>query len=245
MPYAQPTPSDSCSVPSGTRSMRVMSVNLGRVREAEWKGKTFTTAIFKEPVEGRVEVKPGHGLIGDEQANTENHGGELKALLAYPYEHYREFWNDSLAGTSLPHGSFGENLTTENWLEDLVHVGDRYRIGTATVMVTIPRKPCYKLNARLGRDDVLPKYLETKRTGFYLAVIEEGEIAADSTIELLYSHPLRVTPRNIVDLYLGHCRDSELLERALRLEFVTDRMRKTFSERVERFVHSEQERDEF
>jgi MOSC domain-containing protein YiiM len=192
-----------------------------------------------------VQVIPGRGLIGDEQANTENHGGALKALLAYPYEHYSEFWNDSLAGTALPYGSFGENLTTENWLEERVHLGDTYRIGTARVMITIPRKPCYKLNARLGRDDVLPKYLESKRTGFYLAVVGAGEIGGGDVIELLDSHPLGVTPRNIVDLYLGQTRDPELLERALSLEFVTDRMRKTFAERVERFVHSERESEEF
>lgn len=85
----------------------------------------------------------------------------------------------------------------------------------------------------------------SKRTGFYLAVVEGGDIAAGDAIELLYSHPLRVTPRNIVDLYLGHTRDPELLERALSLEFVTDRMRKTFTDRVGIFVHGEKESDEF
>jgi MOSC domain-containing protein YiiM len=223
----------------------VISVNVGRIREATWKGRTFTTAIFKEPVSGRVQVAPG-GLIGDEHANTESHGGKLKALFAYPYEHYTEFWRDSLAGTVLPHGSFGENLTTQNWSDDRVHVGDRYRIGTAIVMVTIPRKPCYKLNARLGRDDVLPMYLESKRTGFYLAVVERGDVGAGDIIELLDRHPLKVTPRDIVDLYLGHTRDRDLLERAMRLECATDRMRKTLADRFEHFArHSEHESEEF
>jgi MOSC domain-containing protein YiiM len=93
-----------------------------------------------------------------------------------------------LADSSLPYGSFGENVTTQDWLDDRVYVGEKYRIGTAVVMVTIPRKPCYKLNARLGRDDVLPKYLESKRTGFCLAVIEEGDIGAGDAINLLESH---------------------------------------------------------
>ena len=175
MMYIRPTLSDSSALSNETSIMQVISVNVGRIRETEWKGKTFTSAIFKEAVIGRVRVIPGRGLIGDEQANTENHGGELKAQLAYPHEHYTEFWSESLAGTPLPHGSFGENLTTQNWLDDRVHLSNRYRIGTAVVMVTIPRKPCYKLNARLGRDDVLPKYLESKRTGFYLAVVEAAK----------------------------------------------------------------------
>lgn len=248
MPSTKPTPTDSFDSATGAdgiSTMRVLSVNIGRIRKTEWKGKIFTTAIFKEAVGGRVPVAPG-GLIGDEHANTENHGGILKALLAYPHEHYTEFWRQSLAGTPLPHGSFGENLTTQNWLEDRVHVGDKYRIGTAVVMVTIPRKPCYKLNARLGRDEVLPMYLESQRTGFYLAVVEGGEIEAGDIIELLDSHPVGVTPRDIVDLYLGHTHDRELLQRALRLEFATDRMRKTLTERFERFApHSDQEREEF
>jgi MOSC domain-containing protein YiiM len=153
--------------------VQVISVNVGSIRETAWKGHTFNTAIFKEPVHGVVQA--GHlGLANDEHANSENHGGKFKALLAYPYEHYTEFWHYALSDSELPYGSFGENLTTQGWLDGRVHVGDEYRIGSAVVMVTIPRKPCYKLNARLGRDGVLPKYLESKRTGFYLAVIEEG-----------------------------------------------------------------------
>jgi len=225
--------------------MQVMSVNLGKIREMAWKGRTFNTAIFKEAVLGKVPVGLP-GLVGDQHANSENHGGRLKALFAYPYEHYTEFWHSVLADSSSPYGSFGENVTTQDWLDDRVYVGEKYRIGTAVVMVTIPRKPCYKLNARLGRDDVLPKYLESKHTGFYLAVIEEGEIGAGDAINLLESHRLRVTPRDIVNLYLGHCLDRELLERVVKLEFVTDRMRESLIQRFDRFArHSEEESGEF
>ena len=121
--------------------MRLISVNIGRIRDTEWKGRTLKTAILKEPVPGKVQV--GFlGLANDEHANAENHGGKFKALLAYPYEHYTEFWHDALADSALPYGSFGENLTTQGWLDERVHVGDKYRIGSAVVMVTIPRKPC-------------------------------------------------------------------------------------------------------
>jgi MOSC domain-containing protein YiiM len=112
--------------------------------------------------------------------------------------------------------------------------------------VTIPRKPCYKLNARLGRDDVLPLYLRSRRTGFYLSVVESGEVGAGDGIELLESDPSRVTPRDIVDLYLGHSRDRALLERALRLDCATDRMRRTLVQRFEHFAPpGEQESEEF
>jgi MOSC domain-containing protein YiiM len=112
--------------------------------------------------------------------------------------------------------------------------------------VTIPRKPCYKLNVRLGRDDALSMYLKSRRTGFYLSVIESGHVGGGDTIELLDRHPLGVTPANIVDLYLGRSQDRELLERALTLECATDSLRKTLLERFEHFAHhGEQESEEF
>jgi MOSC domain-containing protein YiiM len=225
--------------------MQVISVNIGRVRRVAWKGNAFDTAFLKGGVRGRIDVTQD-GLAGDEHANTANHGGVLKAVLAYSYEHYTEFWRDALTGTPLPYGSFGENLTTLSWRDEHVHVGDTYRVGTALMKVTIPRKPCYKLNARLGRDDVLPLYLRSRRTGFYLSVVESGEVGAGDGIELLESDPSRVTPRDIVDLYLGHSRDRALLERALRLDCATDRMRRTLVQRFEHFAPpGEQESEEF
>jgi MOSC domain-containing protein YiiM len=102
--------------------VQVISVNVGRIRETAWKGRTFNTAILKEPVPEKVQV--GFlGLANDEHANAENHGGKLKALLAYPYEHYTEFWHGALSDSSLPYGSFGENLTTQGWLDEHVHIG--------------------------------------------------------------------------------------------------------------------------
>jgi MOSC domain-containing protein YiiM len=225
--------------------MQVISVNLGRIRETTWKGKVFKTAIFKEPACGPVQIAT-LGLEGDQQANTTNHGGILKALFAYPFEHYTEFWELALAGTPLAYGSFGENLTTQGWMDHRIHVGDTYRLGRALVVITIPRKPYFKLNARLGRDDVLPKYLESKRTGFYLSVVEPGVVAAGDSIELVATHPLKVTPSDLVNLYLGHTVDPGLRDRALKLEVLTQPMRDLLNQRFERFTsHSEEESAEF
>ena len=188
--------------------MQVISVNIGRVREITWKGKAFKTAKFKEPVNEPVHVSL-LGLAGDEPANTENHGGTLKALFAYPVEYQTEFWRQALAGVLLAPGSFGENLTTQGWMEHQISVGDTYRVGKALVKVTIPRKPCFKLNARLGRDDVLAQYLKSKRTGFYLAVVEAGDIAAGDRIELVERHPSQVTPSDLVTFISGHTVDPE------------------------------------
>ena len=225
--------------------MQVISVNIGGIREITWKGKAFKTAIFKEPVNEPVHVGL-LGLVGDEHANTENHGGTLKALFAYPVEHYTEFWRQALAGVLLAPGSFGENLTTQGWMDHQIGVGDTYRVGKALVKVTIPRKPCFKLNARLGRDDVLAQYLKSKRTGFYLAVVEPGDIAVGDRIELVESHPSQVTPIDLVNLYLGHTVDPELRDRALKLGVLTQPMRDLLNQRFEYFDHqSEEEKAEF
>jgi MOSC domain-containing protein YiiM len=215
--------------------MRVVSVSIGQIREVTWRGKTVETGIFKRPLDRRLRVGL-LGIEGDEHANTAQHGGSMKALLAYPSEHYYEFWRDALRGISLSHGGFGENLTTEGWLEEQVYVADKYRVGTALVAVTIPRKPCFKLNALHRRDDVLPKYLQSGRTGFYLTVLEAGEVGAGDAIDLVERHSLAVTPGDVARLYLGQSLDRELLDRTLRIEIFTDLQRQALAGRFERFI---------
>ncbi len=162
---------------------RVLSVNVGMGRSVAWNGRLVRTGIFKQPVEGRAHVGP-LGLAGDEQADAESHGGPLKAVYAYPGEHYA-LWRGELPGTELPWGAFGENLTISGFLEGAVHVGDRFRIGTALLAATKPRFPCYKLGIRLGRADIEGRFLASGRTGFYLRVLREGDIGAGDAVESL------------------------------------------------------------
>jgi MOSC domain-containing protein YiiM len=139
-----------------TGPMRVVSVNVGLPQVVRWKGRDVSTGIFKEPVAGRIPLRHLN-LDGDRQADLAVHGGPAKAVYAYPIEHYA-FWRGEL-GEELPFGVFGENLTVEGMLlEDEMAVGDRFRIGTAELVVTQPRVPCYKLGIRFGRDD-MPKRL--------------------------------------------------------------------------------------
>ncbi|HLG76446.1 MAG TPA: MOSC domain-containing protein [Ktedonobacteraceae bacterium] len=126
-----------------TVPMRVVSVNVGLPREVRWKGRTVTTGIFKEPVAGRVVVRTLN-LDGDRQADLTVHGGPEKAIYAYPAEHY-QYWRQELSDMHLPWSMFGENLTVEGLHEDSVHIGDQFRIGSATVMVTHPECPVTSL----------------------------------------------------------------------------------------------------
>src|SRR5436190_5747658 len=161
--------------------MRVVSVNVGLPRTVRWKGREVTTGIFKEPVSGRVPLRRLN-FDGDGQADLKVHGGAAQAVYAYPLEHYA-FWQEQL-GRELPFGSLGENLTVL-WLplEGEVAIGDRFRVGTAELTVTQPRLPCYKLGVRFRREDMVKRFLASGRTGYYLAVEVDGDVAAGDRVE--------------------------------------------------------------
>jgi MOSC domain-containing protein YiiM len=162
--------------------MRVVSVNVGRPREIQARGRTVTTSIVKTPVPGRVRVNPLN-IEGDQQSDLRVHGGVTKAVYVYPSEHYT-FWRSELPGTSLPWGAFGENLTTEGLLEDEVRIGDALQIGSAVFQVTEPRMPCFKLDLRFNRSDMVKRFLASGRSGFYLSVTVEGELGAGDRVTL-------------------------------------------------------------
>ncbi len=169
------------------RESRVVAVSVASARAVPWNGGIVRTGIYKAPVPGRVRV--GRlGLQGDEQADSEAHGGPLKAVYAYPSEHYA-FWRKELPGTGLPWGAFGENLTTAGLSEHDVHVGDRFGIGTTVLAATKPRFPCYKLGIRFGREDIIPRFLASGRTGFYLQVLQEGVLRTGDPVARLQEHP--------------------------------------------------------
>ena len=179
--------------------MKVVSVNVGRPRGVEWRRDTVETAIYKAPVEGRVSVTRLN-LEGDQQADLSVHGGPEKAVYVYPTEHY-PYWRAELPGVPLPWGAFGENLSTEGLSEPRVQIGDRLRIGTAEFIVTQPRLPCFKLNVRFQRPDMVKRFLRSSRTGFYLAVLQEGDVGAGDPIDLLPTDKEAVSVADIVALY--------------------------------------------
>ena len=195
--------------------MRIVSVKVGRPREFVCKGISVQTTIFKEPVAGMVAIRELN-LAGDEQADLTVHGGAEKAVYAYPVEHY-EYWRRQLPNAVLGGGEFGENLTTEGLGEDTLCIGDLLRVGSATLRITQPRMPCYKLQLRFNRDDMIKRFLVSGRRGFYFSVIEPGDVGAGSNIEILELDLGRVTVSDIVRLYRGWTRDRDLLKRATNL----------------------------
>jgi MOSC domain-containing protein YiiM len=214
--------------------MKLISVNVGLPRLVVRHGETVSTGIFKEPVAGRVMVRTLN-LDGDRQADLSVHGGPSKAVYAYPSEHY-EYWQHELPEMELPWGMFGENLTTQGILESGLNIGDRFRIGRAVLMVTEPRMPCYKLGIRFGRSDILKSFLESERTGFYLAVLQEGEVGIGDPIELIERSKDDVKVSDIAQLYSRDKNNLQLLRRATAAKDLPESWRSYFQTRLDKLV---------
>jgi MOSC domain-containing protein YiiM len=209
--------------------MKVVSLSVGLPREVEWHGRTVLTSIFKTPVDRRLRVTTLN-VEGDEQSDLTVHGGVDKAVYVYPSEHYED-WRRELPGMDLPRAIFGENLTTEGLLED-VRIGDRFRIGSAEFVVTQPRLPCYKLGIRFGRPDILKRFLQSGRSGFYLAVTQEGDVGAGDRIEPIAQADDGLTVADVVRLYTVDAENQELLRRATRSSRLPESWRDYFRKRL-------------
>ena len=210
--------------------MNVVSVNVGLPREIEWQKRIVRTSIFKTPVSGRIRVG-SLNLEGDEQSDLTVHGGSDKAVYIYPLEHY-SYWRDELPEADLSLGAFGENLTTEGLAEDKTNIGDTFRIGSAEFRVTQPRMPCFKLGIRFNRMDIVKRFLHSGRTGFYVAVIKEGDVGAGDPIEKLSEDEHRITVAEIANLYVRDAASQELLSRVSELPALPSGWRDYFKKRI-------------
>jgi len=210
--------------------MKVLSLNVSLPRLVEHNGEPVATGIFKEPVSGPVMLRTLN-LDGDRQADLSVHGGPQKAVYAYPSEHYA-FWRQGLPDMKLPPGMFGENLTTEGLLDESVNVGDCFRVGKAELVATQPRLPCYKLGIKFGRPDIIKRFLQSRRTGFYFAVRKEGEVQAGDEIELISRDPNHISIPDIVRLYAFEKDDLETMRRAIKVPALPQSWREYFEKRI-------------
>jgi len=213
--------------------MKIISLNVAIPRTVTWKGHEVRTGIFKEPFEGPVMLRRLN-LDGDRQADLTVHGGPAKAVYAYPSEHY-PLWKSELPEMLLPWGMFGENLTTEGMIEDEIHIGDKFQIGEAVLMVTQPRIPCYKLALKFQRDDMLKRMLTNGRSGFYFAVVQQGALQAGDAIQKIHEGPERISVTDINTLYRDGGKDANLLKRAANLEALPESWRDYLREELKSF----------
>lgn len=214
--------------------MKLLSVSTGLPRQVLWHGKSVTTGIFKEPRQGRVILRRLN-LDGDGQADLTVHGGENKAVYCYSFAHY-DYWKSELPGRDLPMGSFGENFTVEGFLEDAVHIGDRVSVGSAELVVTQPRLPCYKLGIKFGSDQMVRRFLASGRTGFYFAVLQEGNVGAGDTLNVTSTDPNQVPISEITRLYIAKRYDDAdvaSVHRALQVAALPDSWKEYFRDRLQ------------
>jgi MOSC domain-containing protein YiiM len=210
--------------------MRVLSVNVGLPRDVEWQGNTVSTGIFKEPVASVVALRKLN-LDGDEQADLTVHGGQDKAVYAYPSEHYAD-WEATLGRQLLP-GAFGENLTTEGFVENQVHIGDQFRVGTAKLVVTQPRMPCFKLGIRFGDPAMVKAFLKAGLPGIYFGVVDEGAVGPGDAVELVHTDQRRITVSDMLALILDRDTAPDDLRRLIEVPGLAKVWREEFQSRLE------------
>ena len=213
--------------------MKLISLNVGIPRQVTYKSELVTTGIFKEPIHHRAILRKLN-LDGDKQADLTVHGGLDKAVYSYPAEHYG-YWQKELPGMYLSWGMFGENFTTEGLFEDNVNIGDQFQIGSAIVIATQPRMPCYKLGVKFGRMDIVKRFLASGLTGIYFKVLQEGEVGAGDVIKLIRRDDNNVTVKDVIRIYSVDKDDVQTLERAIKVKDLPDGWRSHFIEQLDQF----------
>jgi ferredoxin-NADP reductase/MOSC domain-containing protein YiiM len=201
-------------------------VNVGLPRDIEWKGRTVHTGIWKNPVRGRCRVCRLN-LDGDGQGDLAGHGGEQRAVFVYQMESYR-YWQERLKRANFVHGQFGENFTIEGLQDDAVYIGDRYQIGSALFEVTQPRVTCYRVGIRMNEPRMPALLTSSGRPGFYLRVLQEGEVGAGDEIVKIGEAEERMTVAEINALLYSSDHARDRLERALRIEPLSPGWRASF-----------------
>jgi MOSC domain-containing protein YiiM len=210
--------------------MKLLSVNVSLPTEVPHGRGMVSTGIFKKPVRGRVMLRTLN-LEGDGQADLVNHGGVYRAVYAYSIENY-DYWQRELGRTDFTFGQFGENFTVEGKLEDSVHIGDVFRVGDALIEVSQPRPPCFKLGIKMGMPRFPKLFLRSGRVGFYVRVLEEGEVGAGDTFDLLESDPEQMTVREMSHLLFFDPENLEGAKRALRIRALSPGWQDSFRERL-------------
>src|SRR6185369_753948 len=205
---------------------RLLSVNVGLPRDIEWKGRTVHTAVWKSPVHGRCRVRRLN-LDGDAQGDLAGHGGEQRAIFVYQIDSYR-YWQDQLKRNDFIDGQFGENFTIEGLPDDVVCIGDRYQIGTALFEVTQPRVTCYRVGIRMNEPRMPALLTSSGRPGFYMRVLQEGEVGAGDEIVKVGGAEERMTVAEINSLLYSAHHPRERLEHALRIQALSSGWRSSF-----------------
>lgn len=212
--------------------MKLLSIHIGQVREVKYNGRMTTTGIFKQEVNGPKNVS-FLNIEGDKQADLTVHGGENKAVYAYPAEHY-DYWEEKRPDLEFYPGVFGENLSITGLKEKDVCVGDVYKIGSVVFSVTTPRLPCFKLGIKMGDPTIIRDFLLANKSGFYFKVLEEGIIEPGDAIEKVSNDGYGLSITELVALHSTEKQNKELLQKAINSPTLQDDWRDDFEVKLHR-----------
>jgi MOSC domain-containing protein YiiM/ferredoxin-NADP reductase len=199
---------------------QLLSINVGLPRDVAWRGEKVHTAIWKQPVQGRIRVRRLN-VEGDGQGDLTGHGGEHRAVMVYQMDAYH-YWEAQLGRKDFSFGQFGENFTVAGLADDEVSIGDRYRIGSALFEVTQPRVTCYRVGIRMAEPAMAALLVSHHRPGFYFRVLEEGDVGAGDEITKVADGPEHITVANIDALLYLPNPSREQLERSLRVPALSE-----------------------
>jgi len=204
--------------------VKIISTNIGRIREVDWKGQKIITGIFKVPVDEPLYLGKT-GVNKDEVADLKVHGGSNKACYLYSADCY-PYWKKLFPNQNWNWGIFGENLTVEGLDEGEIKIGDIFLLGEAKVQVSQPRLPCYKLGIRFGNPKVVKQFLESPYPGVYVRIIKEGKVRKGDKMELSQPNPSGLTVREVYSLFSSNKNNSVLKALACEQEFLADGIKK-------------------
>jgi len=211
--------------------MQILSVNVGKSQPMTVKYRNTQTGIYKIPVKGAVAVSR-MGLQDDVRIEVRKMGLEHSAVYVYPHEHY-DYWQNRLECELFPFGQFGENLTVKGLLEDEVRIGDIFRFGETVLQVAHPRIPCVKLNTRMGLR-FASMFLASCKVGYYMRVLEEGNVSQGDGIELLERDENSPTMEEFVRIAHYEYWDTQALKYLLKSRDLLPAWRENIEEKIER-----------
>jgi len=211
--------------------MKIISVNIGKQKTFQWKGKTVSTGIFKTPQNTHLQLNKTK-VFGDEISDAKHHGGYYKACYIFSKEQYI-FWQKLYPVLKMEWGMFGENLTVENFDENQVMVGSKYRVGEALVKISIHREPCYKLGYKFGDQNIIDQFIKNGHSGTYLSVLEEGIVRVGDSFKLIDTPANSLTISQLFQLNYAKKKDLELLKIAASIDAIPKKKRLWF----ESFIH--------
>ncbi len=206
------------------KNVNVVSTNIGQPVTISWQGLERITGIYKTPVPDGIYLS-AEGVTGDAIGNPKVHGGALKAAYLFSEDHY-PFWKTQYPSLDWDFGMFGENLTISGLDETQLFIGSMYTLGEATVRITTPREPCFKLGLRFKDQGIIAAFVKHRRPGTYVQVLQPGLVREGDSMELVDLPEKKVSIAAFYTMWYAPEKDRKLILEVLNLPGISEQKQK-------------------